>query len=190
MNKLFEISFNYKTHFMSRSLLILFAWLCLVSSCKCGNNESASGVRNDTATVISADNSANSTDSANAVTKNTDASNGNTSGNGTPSLYRNGGHTRAKYSGKTPGEFPEGSDKKLTEEDVMYLSEWGLKVMQNEIYARHGQSFANDPQLDAHFRKVGWYHGGNNNVSKRLTRLEKENIAFLKSYVYKPGINK
>lgn len=78
----------------------------------------------------------------------------------------------------TVGYFPESSDRKLEERDVQYLSEWGRKLILNEIYARHGMIFT-DEALKKHFRKQKWYRAKTRNVTKMLTKIEKYNIAFL-----------
>ncbi len=90
---------------------------------------------------------------------------------------------RAKY----PGEFPEGSARILTEKDLMFLSPWGLKVIQNEIYARHGMKFT-DGDLKNHFSRQGWYHPSADNVSGKLSATEKQNLEFIKNYKFNPQI--
>lgn len=98
-----------------------------------------------------------------------------------PSLYRKN-RTRSGYAGSnTPGQFPEGSDRVLTERDLEYLSPWGIKVIQNEIYARHGMRFS-DPELRQHFDNEKWYHARSSNVNSALTRTERQNLNFIASY--------
>ncbi|MBS1780359.1 MAG: YARHG domain-containing protein [Bacteroidetes bacterium] len=80
----------------------------------------------------------------------------------------------------TRGNFPEGSERKLTEWDVIHLSKWGYTIMLNEIYARHGLIF-HDPSVAAYFKKVRWYKGRYKNVDKKLSQIERENIMYLKS---------
>ncbi|OJX01682.1 MAG: hypothetical protein BGO70_18290 [Bacteroidetes bacterium 43-93] len=80
----------------------------------------------------------------------------------------------------TRGNFPEGSERKLTEWDVVHLSKWGYTVMLNEIYARHGLIF-HEPAVAAYFKKVRWYKGRYKNVDKKLSPVERENIMYLKS---------
>lgn len=178
---------------MSKPIILLFVWMCLIASCKCNSTDETSTANrsmdtvNSNAPVVTSDNNMNGNPDS-AMNANAGANTANAT-NSEGELFKKSGSAHTRYkSSKTPGEFPEGSDKILTEDDVKYLSEWGLKVMKNEIYARHGQTFPNDPDLDAHFRMVGWYHGANPNVSKRLTRVERENIVFLNNYKYKPGI--
>ncbi len=78
----------------------------------------------------------------------------------------------------TYGFYPEGSQRKLTENDIKHLSPWGHKVMLHEIYARHGMIFT-DAALKRHFKRQKWYKGASKNVYKKLSAIEKQNVAFL-----------
>jgi hypothetical protein len=169
---------------MSGKNVILSICVCLV--CGCANNNSGSGTHSDK--KISNTNMAEpiAVDTP-VVAKKTNIQ-PSAGANGEKELYTVNNNDHIKYTGKTPGQFPEGSEKKLAEKDVIYLSEWGLKIMLSEIYARHGQTFSRDPQLEAHFRREKWYHPVSANVNKKLTKLEKQNIAFLKNYKYKSGL--
>jgi len=81
------------------------------------------------------------------------------------------------------GMFPFTSIRKITYNDVQGLSAWELKVMRNEIYARHGFVFQTD-ELKEYFAAQEWYKPLNNNVEaqKQLSPLEQENINFIRSY--------
>lgn len=97
--------------------------------------------------------------------------------------------TSRAYNGKsvtgTPGQYPEGSDRLLTEKDLEHLTPWGMKVMQNEIYARHGLVFK-DASLKKHFRKEKWYKGKQRSMKNiRLTDTESQNIAFINQHQQK-----
>ncbi len=105
-----------------------------------------------------------------------------------PGLYKNivFKHVHVRQAGtNTPGLFPEGSDRLLFIKDVQFLSEWGLLIMLNEIYARHGLIFQNI-KLSNHFNAQRWYHGTSNNVGSKLTTTEIRNIEFIKTYKYTP----
>ncbi|RYD51123.1 MAG: YARHG domain-containing protein [Sphingobacteriales bacterium] len=81
----------------------------------------------------------------------------------------------------TAGQYPESTDRLLTQKDVENATPWGLKVMQNEIYARHGYVFT-DAELKKHFRKEDWYKGKERTLKKiKLTSTETQNITFLKA---------
>ena len=112
--------------------------------------------------------------------------------NGEQSVFKKGGKASANVAGKTskkyPGQFPEGSARVINERDVKFLSEWGLKIMLNEIYARHGMSFSDDA-LAKHFNHAQWYkNAGLANVDSKLSKTEKQNIRFIKNYKFSPQI--
>ncbi|MBS1780358.1 MAG: YARHG domain-containing protein [Bacteroidetes bacterium] len=90
-----------------------------------------------------------------------------------------GKRNELRKSGKLmAGYYPEGSQRRLTDDDIKFLSPWGHEVMLNEIYARHGMIFK-DEQLKRHFASQGWYHPESANVYQKLSGIEKQNIAFL-----------
>jgi hypothetical protein len=85
-------------------------------------------------------------------------------------------------SSTTPGQYPESSERLLTDQDLEHITPWGAKVMMNEIYARHGFVFK-DAALKKHFRKEKWYKAREKNLKKiRLTDTEIQNIAFIKQH--------
>ena len=85
------------------------------------------------------------------------------------------------FFAKDRGNYPEGSNRLLTEKDVQHLSPWGYKLMLHEIYARHGMSFS-DKELQEHFNNQDWYRTGRKNVDESLSETEKRNIEFLKNH--------
>ena len=88
---------------------------------------------------------------------------------------------KAPYNG-TRGQYPESSDRLLTDKDIEHQTPWGLKVMMNEIYARHGFVFT-DATLRKHFRKEKWYKGRERRMRNiRLTRTEEQNIEFIRQH--------
>ena len=95
--------------------------------------------------------------------------------------------THAEVSKDFPGEFPEGSSKVLTEKNIKFLSQWGIKVMLNEIYARHGMIFT-DQSMIIHFRHAAWYKGTKNTVDDRLSATERKNVRFINNYKFTPQI--
>ena len=87
-----------------------------------------------------------------------------------------------KKTSHLPGQFPESSERLLTEKDVEHQTPWGMKVMLNEIYARQGYIFK-DADLRKHFAKEKWYKGKERSLSKiKLTQTEVQNIDFIKKY--------
>jgi hypothetical protein len=85
---------------------------------------------------------------------------------------------KANSSKLTNGYYPEGSERKLTQYDIQFLSVWGHKVMLNEIYARHGMIFKDDA-LQRHFKEQKWYKPMSYNVFSQLSKTEKQNVTFL-----------
>lgn len=95
---------------------------------------------------------------------------------------------KPKYVSPYPGQYPEASERLLTDKDMEHMTPWGMKVMQNEIYARQGYIFK-DPELRKHFAGEKWYKGKQSNINKiKLTPTEKQNINFIKSQQAKAKI--
>jgi len=86
-----------------------------------------------------------------------------------------------EYSSNVQGEYPEASLRLLYPEDLMNLSAFELKIMRNEIFARHGYIFKT-PEMKSYFLNQYWFEGRYNNVDNQLTKIEKENILLIKSY--------
>lgn len=79
-----------------------------------------------------------------------------------------------------PGQYPEASERTLTAADLEHKSDWGKKVMMNEIYARYGLIFT-EPDLRKHFNGESWYKGSKKNVDGKLTPVERQNIALIRA---------
>ncbi|MBI5401879.1 MAG: YARHG domain-containing protein [Ignavibacteriae bacterium] len=84
-------------------------------------------------------------------------------------------------NGKYPGKYPFTSSKEIKDEDLKGLSDNELKIMKNEILARHGFIFS-DKEMKDHFSKLKWYSAKNQNVDKLLTPLEKQNIQNIEAF--------
>jgi hypothetical protein len=80
-----------------------------------------------------------------------------------------------------PGIYPEGSTRLLRFSDVDGLTPWDLKVMRNEIFARHGYIFKTKEMSD-YFGQQRWYKPLYSDVSSLLSVIEKKNIDFIKQY--------
>lgn len=172
---------------MTKYFLIFIFLTWTFASCKCNDKQ----VNNSDTAVAPANNNAGSqnlkamSDEANsqAINKSPDEP-GEEAMNkmyGTSGAAREamGKRNELRKSGKLiAGYYPEGSQRRLTDDDIKFLSAWGHEVMLNEIYARHGMIFK-DEQLKRHFASQGWYHPESANVYQRLSGIEKQNIAFL-----------
>jgi len=85
-----------------------------------------------------------------------------------------------KYNAKA-GAYPQSSSKLLKEADVENLRPEELRIMRNEIYARHGYSFKL-AEMRAHFEPLDWYVPTAVNITTKLTDIEKKNAALIKRY--------
>lgn len=82
------------------------------------------------------------------------------------------------------------SSVELTSDDLKDLSRKQLRIAKNEIYARNGYIFTSS-DLSSYFNKKDWYKtrikqsdatSDQNTVYKRMSKIEKENIAFMIKY--------
>lgn len=80
-----------------------------------------------------------------------------------------------------PGLYPEASTRRLTHDDLVSLSKWQLKIMKNEIFARHGYIFRS-AAMKNYFQAKPWYRQQFHNVSRLITPIELENIKLIKQY--------
>jgi hypothetical protein len=76
------------------------------------------------------------------------------------------------------GRFPQTSLQVLTDGDFAGLTCPDLRLMRNEIYARHGHIFVSGDMRD-HFAAQPWYHPQVADATGLLTPVEKENIALV-----------
>ncbi len=75
-----------------------------------------------------------------------------------------------------PGKYPETSLRKLSESELKNYTNFELKTMRNEIFARYGYKFIPDGEMDEYFKQKKWYTPVYKNVYKFLTGIEKYNI--------------
>ena len=74
------------------------------------------------------------------------------------------------------------STRRLTEKDIKGRSSKELKLMRNEIYARHGLIFKNK-EMRNYFSKKSWYHGTTTKWENiKLNEYERYNVDFLKKH--------
>jgi uncharacterized protein (TIGR02145 family) len=95
---------------------------------------------------------------------------------------------------KLPGKYDFASWRILQVSDLENIGKWELKVMRNEIFARHGYVFKTEA-LKIYFNEQKWYR----NMEKRtpdddckdyLTEIEKLNIKLIQSYEKKKETKK
>ncbi len=85
------------------------------------------------------------------------------------------------YYAKGYGRYPEASSRYLQDSDVRNVSPYDLKIMRNEIFARHGLIFKTD-DMRSYFSAQSWYRPMYSDVTKQLTTIEKWNVDFIKGY--------
>ncbi|MFN5912047.1 MAG: YARHG domain-containing protein [Bacteroidota bacterium] len=79
------------------------------------------------------------------------------------------------------GFYPEASSRQLSPEELSSMTRRELKIMRNEIFARHGYIFKTRDMID-HFSDQPWYEPTYNDVTGMLSKIEKANIALIKSF--------
>jgi len=79
------------------------------------------------------------------------------------------------------GQYPQASTRLLTEKDVENLRNEELRIMRNEIYARHGYSFKL-ADMREYFDKQDWYMPVAVDIAHQLSKLEQSNAALIKRY--------
>ncbi len=79
------------------------------------------------------------------------------------------------------GNWPEASQRLLTEEDVWNYDGEDLRLMRNEIYARHGYCFK-IKDMRYHFEAQDWYMPITTDIRSELTDIEVKNIELIYEY--------
>ena len=77
------------------------------------------------------------------------------------------------------GDYSFASLIKLTEDDLMGFTKAELRIIRNEIYARHGYIF-DSKDLRDYFMKKEWYKPRTKNV--KLSAIEQYNVNLIKQY--------
>lgn len=77
---------------------------------------------------------------------------------------------------KAPGTYPETSFVKLSDNDLKSYSKSELKIMRNEIFARHGYIFKKGGEMDNYFSRLNWYKSVTKKVSVNLSDIEQYNV--------------
>jgi hypothetical protein len=80
-----------------------------------------------------------------------------------------------------PGNYPQASTRNLNEQKLAAKSCFELKIMRNEIYARHGYIFKTD-DMRAYFSRQNWYRPLAADVSGQLSGVERRNTQLIKQY--------
>ena len=80
------------------------------------------------------------------------------------------------------GRWPETSIYSIRPDDLLNYSASDLRLMRNEIYARHGRVF-DDPSLQKYFSAQPWYRpkGDNSAAEAELSPVERQNIEIIRA---------
>jgi hypothetical protein len=76
--------------------------------------------------------------------------------------------------------FSQASERILSRSELVGFSNWELRIMRNEIYAKYGYIFKSE-DLRNYFNQQSWYKPRYNDVSDKLTSIEKQNAVTIKS---------
>jgi len=90
---------------------------------------------------------------------------------------------------RLPGKYPEASRRLLTDQDLSKLDKWQLRVMRNEIFARHGYELHINPMVVSYFQGQDWYkhiqpktRDSSYVYGFRLSEIERKNIRLIQKY--------
>lgn len=85
-----------------------------------------------------------------------------------------------KYTDSGQGWWPQTSKIVLSVSILSLFDKSQLRLMRNEIYARHGWQFSSE-DLKSHFSKFSWYKPSGNNSTIKLSDLEQFNVDLIKA---------
>jgi len=97
------------------------------------------------------------------------------------------GQPKAEESSSFDGErYPQTRLQLLTEDDIKDMTPAELRYAINEVYARYGATFANNPDIRRQFQKFGWYHPNPaitfSDIDATMSDIEKQNVKLLGDY--------
>ncbi len=72
------------------------------------------------------------------------------------------------------------SERVISADDVAGSTIEDLRILRNSIFAKHGYIFKSN-DLKKYFSQYSWYKARYSNVDKKITSIERQNIALLKS---------
>ena len=82
--------------------------------------------------------------------------------------------------GDIPGRYPFTSQRLVTADELENASPWDLKIMRNEIFARHGYVFKTD-DMKRYFSQQAWYRPLSDDVLNSLSPIELANVETIKA---------
>lgn len=82
---------------------------------------------------------------------------------------------------EAPGQYPFTTLRLVTDDDLKDKTLTDLRIMRNEIFARHGHTFKSE-ELKNHFNSQPWYKSTIADATAQLTEMEKKNVDFIKRF--------
>jgi len=79
------------------------------------------------------------------------------------------------------GLFPQASQRLLSIAELHTMTKQELRIMRNEIFARHGYIFKTS-DMKGYFAKQPWYHAQSSDVNGMLSNIEQQNVTLIKKY--------
>ena len=104
-------------------------------------------------------------------------------------VHSNLNRLQIEYPNLSLQGFFETSCHRFTKEELFWYTDFYksnslnpafLKVIRNEIFARHGYVFIKGGEMDKYFRSKEWYTPKFNNINHLLSDIEKHNIKLIK----------
>lgn len=83
-------------------------------------------------------------------------------------------------SSSASGKYGFASTRLLTTTELGKYNSHELRIMRNEIFARHGYIFQTGGEMANYFKQQSWYSPKFSNVDNLLSDIEKQNIATIK----------
>lgn len=86
--------------------------------------------------------------------------------------------------------LPMSEFKDVDSNIIEFMDINSLNIALNEIYARHGESYANDPYLNTHFKRCAWYSPSGKKVADEdLNEVETRNVKAINAQIDKYNID-
>lgn len=86
---------------------------------------------------------------------------------------------RQQVNARGKGRWPFTSTRYLDPSELYGMGAWDLKIMRNEIYARHGYIFQTEDMRN-YFNSQSWYTPVTRNV--KLSKIEEYNVQLIKEF--------
>lgn len=84
-------------------------------------------------------------------------------------------------TGQIYGIYPQSSTRLLFPSELIQMDKFSLKIMRNEVFARYGYIFKT-AEMKNYFSTQDWYKPLYDDVTNKLSKIEKENIELIQRY--------